>query len=375
MATGRIEKKNGSYRYIISAGKDPVTGKYKQIWRSGFKTRKEADEKMRAHLAELAGGYVPTRATVEQFLQQFITDHCKDMKPSARWTYEYTCQHYIVPIIGSVKLDKLDHPHIHQLYDTWSAKLAPSTVHRIHRVLRTALNYAVKKGYLVKSPMARVDTPERRAARRNTLTVQQARDVLAWLKDRRPGAYMACFLAIYTGMRRGEIAGLQWRDVDWDANVLHVRRTRMRTDGSEVIGTTKTEGSERDIVVAKLVMDELRLWREAQEAFCRLVQQPWDDAMFVVRLHDGSAPGPYIFAKGLKAALQKLGYPLVTFHDLRHTHATWLLESGVDLKVVSERLGHSSITVTADVYSHVTRKMQEQAVQKLHEMMEGGGDL
>ncbi|MFB5192760.1 site-specific integrase [Alicyclobacillus fastidiosus] len=371
MATGRIVKHGDTYRYIISVGRDPVTGKYKQIWRSGFKTKREADEKMRDHLHQLADGQVPVDQTLSQFLKKFVDDHCKGMKPSALWTYDYTCQHYIVPILGKVKLDKLSHSHIQQLYEAWNAKLAPSTVHRIHRVLRTALNYAVKQGYLVKSPMTRVDAPERRTPRRTILSVQQAKTMLTWLKQRRPGPYKACFLAIYTGMRCGEVAGLQWGDVEWDTNVLHVRRSRQRTKGEDIVGTPKTADSERDIVVPDMVMNELRLWYDAQRAFHRLVEMPWDESLYVVRLPDGEVPDPHIFARGVKVALTKLGLPIVTFHDLRHTHASWLLESGVDLKVVSQRLGHSSISVTADVYSHVTRRLQEDAVKKLENMMGG----
>ncbi|WP_206921880.1 tyrosine-type recombinase/integrase [Alicyclobacillus acidoterrestris] len=371
MATGRIIKHGDTYRYIISVGRDPVTGKYKQIWRAGFKTKREADEKMREHLSKLENGNVPVDLTVTQFLKQFINDHCRDMKPSARWTYEYTCEHYIEPHIGQIRLDKLSHVNIQNLYDKYNTTLASTTVHRIHRVLRTALNYAVKNGYLTKSPMERVNSPERRTRRRTVLSVQQAKTMLEWLKPRRPGAYRACFLAIYTGMRCGEVAGLQWHDIEWDSHVLHIRRARQRRGGKDIVGTPKTADSERDIVVPDMVMRELKLWYDAQKAFHRLAGEPWSDDMYVVRLPDGEVPDPHIFARGVKVALTKLDLPVVTFHDLRHTHATWLLESGVDLKVVSQRLGHSSIAVTADVYSHVTRRLQETAVKKLEDMMRG----
>lgn len=371
LATGRIIKEGSSYTYIISAGRDPLTGKYKQVWRRGFKTKKEADEKMRAHLNELDDGVVVTTLKVAEFLKLFVAEHCKGMKPSALWTYEYTCNHYIIPILGSIRLDKLSHTEIQLLYDAWNETLAPSTVHRIHRVLRTALNHAVKKGYLVKSPLARVDAPERRTPRRTVLSVSQAKEMLLWLKERRPGAYMACFLAVYTGMRRGEVAGLQWRDIDFERNIIHVRRTRDRRGTDDVIQTPKTEDSERDIVVSQLVVEELKLWNESQRIFSKMIQVPWDEEMYVVRLPNGDIPDPHIFDRGVKVALTTLGLPVVTFHDLRHTHATWLLESGVDLKVVSQRLGHSSITVTADVYSHVTHKLQEDAVNKLDKMING----
>lgn len=371
MASGRVTKEGkGKYRYVISAERDPVTGRYKQIWRRGFASKELADKAMREHLRQLEEGLMPSDITLDEFLGDFLKQHCKDMKPSASWTYTYTCSRYITPILGKVRLDKLSPGQIQQLYDTWSETLSPSTVHRIHRVLRTALNYAVKRGYLSRSPLLRVDSPERRTARRNTLSVQQAREMLSWLKQHRPGPYMACFLAIYSGMRRGEVAGLQWRDVEFDRNLIHVRRARDRRGREDIVQTPKTEDSERDLIVSSIVIDELKLWRQAQEIFCKMARIPWSDEMYVVRLPNGEIPDPHIFARGVKVALEHLGLPVVTFHDLRHTHATWLLESGVDLKVVSQRLGHSSITVTADVYSHVTHRLQSDAVDKLDRMID-----
>lgn len=274
--------------------------------------------------------------------------------------------HYILPDIGQISLARLTHMHIENLYRKRSDTLEPTTVHRIHRVLRTCLNRAVKWAYLDRSPMERVDSPENRSKQRNTITVSDARRMLEWLYPRRPVAYMACFLALYTGMRSGEVAGLKWKDVDFESQVLSVDRTRQRMNREDVLGPTKTDGSQRRIVVAPIVVETLRRWKMEQETFNR----DWNDELFVVSLIDGTTQAPDTFVKGVQAARKALGIPNMTFHDLRHTHATWLLESGVDLKVVSQRLGHSTITLTADTYAHVTDSMQRNAVEKLNTMME-----
>ena len=165
----------------------------------------------------------------------------------------------------------------------------------------------------------------------------------------------------------GEIAGLQWKDVDLDTGLIQLERTRYRPKGGQdFLGPPKTFGSRRRIVVTKEVVDELRRWKQSQQ---EIERESWTPESFVVRLPNAAPPSPVSFNNAIQIARKELGLPRVSFHGLRHTHATWLLESGVDLKVVSERLGHSSITVTADIYAHVTDALQREAMEKLQRMM------
>lgn len=369
MATGRIiERKNG-YGYVISAGRDPITGKYKQIWRTGFKTKTEAREKLRQHLNELDEGNVPTDITVAEWLERWLKEDCADMKPSTIKSYNNIVHHYLIPRIGKIRLDKLSHTDINRMYSHFLKNLSSVTVHKVHRALRTALNRAIKRGILKESPMKRVDTPDRKSPKRNTLNVRQAKEMLEWLKKKKYVAYYGAYLAIYGGLRLGEVCGLQWRDVEWETNTLFVRRARQRYQRKDVIIEPKTEDSIRDVVFPDFVMDELRGWMERLKHEAAVIDKPWNDEEFIIQMEGLKIPEPHVFAKGVKLALEDLDLPIVTFHDLRHTHATWLLESGVDLKTVSQRLGHSSITVTADVYSHVTRRMQKDAMDKLEKMI------
>nr|WP_242549359.1 IS1595 family transposase [Alicyclobacillus mali (ex Roth et al. 2021)] len=199
------------------------------------------------------------------------------------------------------------------------------------------------------------------------VTKSSAFRLLEWLREHRPTSYMAAYLAIHTGMRMGEIAGLQWRDIDLDTGLIQLERTRYRPKGGQdFLGPPKTFGSRRRIVVTREVVDELRRWKQSQQ---EIERESWTPESFVVRLPNSAPPSPASFNNAIQIARKELGLPPVSFHGLRHTHATWLLESGVDLKVVSERLGHSSITVTADIYAHVTDALQREAIEKLQRMM------
>lgn len=371
MTTGRLIKRKGKDGYVISLPPDPKTGKYKQIWRtSGFNSQKEARAAMLKHLAELDDSVINTRLTLEGFLEEWLERSAENLAERTLDTYRYTCEKYIIPEIGRVKLDDIKPGQIEKMYGRWKKTLQPSSVHRIHRVLRTALNRAVKWGYLPQSPMTRVDAPNGRIERRSTFSVQEALAVLDWLKERRPLPYLAVYLALYTGMRRAEISGLQWSDVDLKNGTVTIQRNRQRPGGVDIIGSTKTVGSKRTIPVTEKVVAMLRNIRREQQQHTILRGESWSEDTFVVRHPDGTIPDPNSFTHGLSFAVKALELPKVNFHDLRHTHATWLLESGVDLKVVSERLGHDSLSTTADIYAHVTQKMHRDAVDKLDALLE-----
>lgn len=370
MATGRVRKRGTGYTYVIELGRDPITGKYKQLWKGGFTSKKIADEAMRAHLHQIENGELSpdTKILLSDYLEEWIQRSGEKLSPRSQEIYQYTCEKYISPIIGTASLSKLKPIDIEKLYNHWQNQLQPSSVHRIHRVLKAALNRAVKWGYLKQSPMIQVDAPSGRIEKRNTLRMTEAIKALEWLQNRRPGTYMAVYLALFTGMRVSEVSGLQWRDIELEHRSISVVRTRQRPKGTDIVGPPKTEGSRRKIVVAENVAEWLSSWKQLQKDHTRMRGETWSDEAYVVRLLDGTIPDPHIFPRGLKKALTELDLPPVTFHDLRHTHATWLLESGVDLKVVSERLGHESISTTADIYSHVTYAMQEEAVKKLADL-------
>lgn len=376
MATGRIIKRNGKWAYVISLPYDPDTGKYPQRWRSGFETKKAADDAMRKDIALLDAGEVDHASiTLEEYLHEWLGTVGNLRAPRTSETYRYTIERWIIPQLGDVKLSKLDHRKIERMYRSIAAEgIAPSSVHRVHRVLRAALNRAVKRGLLSKSPMDQVDAPSNKIDRRETLSPDHAVRLLAYFDDRSPMMRMAAYLAIYTGMRRGELCGLTWGDVDWAHGVLRVIQSRQRRDGKDLVGGTKTAGSTRPIVVDDAVMSEVKKWRSFHEHHAQSRGLSLLSSDYVLRHLDGTVPDPATLSKDLLKAVRALELPRISFHDLRHTHATLLLQANVPLKVVSERLGHASIGTTANVYAHVTENMQRQAADKLGDILRNISD-
>ncbi|PWI56962.1 tyrosine-type recombinase/integrase [Sulfoacidibacillus thermotolerans] len=363
MTTGRVRKRGDKWGYIINMPYDPIRGNYPTIRKSGFQSKAQAFEAMTQAIAKIDSGEVAFAAMkVEEYLNEWLIQIQDKVAPRTLETYEDT-KKIISFYIGDLRLDKLDHFAIESMYEKLKAKeLAPSTIHRVHRVLRAALNRAVKRGIIKETPMKRVDSPSGKIERRNVLSVEQAHQLLNWLKDHRYLSYLGATIALHTGMRRGEICGLQWRDIDWERKIIRITRSRQRRKGKDFIGNPKTVGSIRPIPVDDDLIELLHVWYGA-------FPLPPIDMQFILAHPDGKPIDPMTLSRDVRIAVNKLNLPKVSFHDLRHTHATLLLQANVPLKIVSERLGHASIAMTADTYSHVTETMQQDATQRISDLL------
>lgn len=340
---------------------DPSTGRYPQKWKMGFLTKKEAQRALEAALAQADSEFLlGEKITVEEYLREWMAHSVVDRTAKrTEETYEGTLEKHLIPHLGAVRLHALKPHHIEQMYRTLSKTHAPATVHRIHRTLRAALNRAVKWGYLERSPLQRVDAPPLRYKKRNVLNAEQIHQCLDYLRSVSPTAHMAVFLAAHTGMRRGEVAGLRFSDLDWDKLSIRVQRSRQQRPVGELVGPTKTAGSHRTIVVGATVMETLAAWKEHLQHQAKTREEDWHEDNYVVSHPDGGYPSPDHFSQQLSKAVKRLGLPSVSFHDIRHSHATLLLEEDVSLKAISERLGHASINLTANLYAHVTPRIQK----------------
>ncbi len=370
--TGRTFKIGKKWAYRVNLGFDAEQGTYRFKKKQGFASKDEAQKAMAQAIQQLEQGAVDaSHLTVEAFLAEWLARAVEDrLAPKTLDTYTYVCTRFLIPAIGSLRLEQLSAKSIEALYDSLRGQIAPSSVHRVHRVLRTALNRAIKWGYLERSPMLRVEAPSASTPRRTPLEIGEVKRVIAWLDNRFPVSGLAAFLALYTGMRRGEICGLSWASVDWEARVLRVTCQRQRRGGKDIIRVTKTAGSVRAIPVDDRVMDRLRSWREEQQQQTALrPDDTWSDSAPVLRHRDGTVIDPNTITADFRDACRACGIRGVSFHDLRHTHATLLLLGHVPLKVVSERLGHASIAITANTYAHVTDTLQREAVDVLTRLM------
>ncbi len=364
MATGRVRKRGNTWGYIINLPYDPKRGNYPTIRKSGFSSKDKAFQAMTKTIAEIdSGEAIFATMKVDAYLKEWL-EQIKDKVSPRTWeTYQHVA-HTMSPFIGELRLDKLNHIAIETMYEKLKEKkLAASSIHRVHRVLRAALNRAVKRNIIRDTPMKRVDSPNGKIERRNVLSVEQSQLLLNWLEQHHKMSFLGATLALHTGMRRGEICGLEWRDIDWERKIIRITRSRQRRHRIDLIGDPKTAGSIRPIPVDDTVLHMLQIWYQS------FPLEPVD-TQFILAHFDGNPIDPMSLSRDIRRAVESLNLPKISFHDLRHTHATLLLQANVPLKIVSERLGHTSIAMTADTYSHVTETMQQDATQRISDLLQ-----
>jgi integrase len=343
------------------------------------KTRKEVQEKLKVALREQQQGTLVT--TPKQTLAQFLTDWLENsqkqsVRPRTYERYEELVRLHIVPVLGRCELQKLSAQHLQTFYAKKAGEgLSATTINHFHNVLHKALDTAVKWNLVARNVCDLVSPPRRKQYEVQPLTLEQVHKLLAVLE----GHYMEALfkLALATGLRRGELMGLKWQDINFDTGVLQVRRilsrvpTKMPGKGY-VEAEPKTQKSRRSIVIAPFALEALKLHRERQRGVKLKVGSAWQDHDYVFCTSIGTHLNPTRDMLGqLKSLLKKAGLPDIRFHDLRHSAATLLLSVGVHPKVVQEILGHSQIGITLDVYSHVLPSMQQDAINRLNAVIEG----
>ena len=341
-------------------------------------TRKEADAKLANLLAELAGGvFVETpKISVAEFLERWLGDYAKpNVSGKTFERYQEIVRLHLVPALGSIKLAALTPIVIQDYYARALSKgridgkggLSAQTVLHHHRVLRKALRQGVRWQILGRNVADAVTPPRVERREMTVLNEDQTAQLLAAARSSRLDIVIQ--LAVMTGLRRGEILALRWQDVDLDRGVAHVRRSLEQLRGGLNFKQPKTAKSRRTVALPPLAVEGLRRHRLEQKKERLAIGPAYQDQdLICARLH-GTPMDPSEATAGFARLIAGLDLPKVRLHDLRHGHATHLLAQGVHPKVVSERLGHSTIGITLDTYSHVMPGMQEEAAQRLDDAL------
>lgn len=366
---GHVRKRGKKWCAVVDIGTDPVTGKRKQKWLHGFRTKKEAE----AALAEFirrynVGEYIDNKGiAVAEYLDKWFHDYVEvKLAPRTQIRYLEIINNYFIPEFGHMKLSDLRPYHLQDHYSKAIENLSPSTVLYHHRVIHKALKMAVKWQYLVHNPADNVEPPRAKRKDFAILSAEQIDIVLQYLKEQNHVLYIPIVLAVMTGMRRGEICGLQWHDIDL-SGLIQIKHQLQRINGELILRETKTAGSRRPIALDDITIALLRQHRQAQKEN-RILFGPAYQAQnfdYVCTWPDGKLMDPDYITHAFPRILKILNLPSVRFHDLRHTSATMLLKAGINPKVVSERLGHTDIRITLNTYSHVLPDMQKEAAEKL----------
>jgi integrase len=322
--------------------------------------------------AQIADGLTieGTRTTLEDFMQQWLRTAKSSLRPNTWKQYSQIVRQHIIPDLGRIKLKDLRPDHIQSLYASkQEAGVGLHTIRLIHAVLHRAFAQALRWGLVTRNPADAVDRPKPGRKEMKALDAGQARVLLNAIEGERLEALY--YLAITTGLRQGELLGLRWSDLDWETGRLRVQRQLQRVPGEGLVfSEPKSNASRRLVKLGSTVLEKLHEHRERQEQERLLVGERWQKHELIFPSTIGTPMEPRNLFRQFKDLLKRAGLPDIRFHDLRHTAATLMFEQDVHPKVVQERLGHSTITLTLDTYSHVLPSMQEDAADKMDTLLQ-----
>ena len=372
---GSIRKrKDGRWEGRYTAGHNLETGK--PIYRNVLgKTQAEVKEKLKTAIQETQSlDFSKTgQYTVGQWMDVWYENYAKiKVRPSSHQTYKGYIENHIKPNIGDIPLEKLTTLDLQRLYKTLLANgrvdrleskgqpkgLSPKTVRNIHQILSSALKLAQEQRIILTNPAEGCALPKVEHREMKTLPVEQLQSFLREAKD--SGVFELYYLELATGLRRGELLGLKWEDIDLEHGDLRVRRQIARINGKVVEAPLKTKNAYRTLPLAE---DTISILKEQKK---KVGSSPW-----VFPSATGGPISPDSVLHMLHRVLKRAGLPQVRFHDLRHTFATLALQNGVDIKTVSGMLGHFSAGFTLDTYAHVTTSAQKAAANTMGKLLSG----
>jgi len=379
-----VKRYKNSYTIVLSLGVDPVTGRRKQQWISVKGSKKDAERKLGELLHQLDAGIFTKRSKLlfGDYLSQWLRDYCEaTLAPNTTQTYAWFIDRHIKPALGQIPLTQLRPEHLQHLYSDkltagrrdGTGSLGNRSVRYIHTTIHRALKSAVKLGMISRNPADAVDIPK--VAHREMHTMGEV-DIHIFLEYARSTPYYPLFyLALFSGMSRSELLALRWCDIDLLLCQVSVSRTLHQLHNREIIfQQPKTNKSRRLIALSPSTVAVLREHREIQEKLRQALGIPFSDDALVFCQPNGKPLLPDSVTQAWRNLAKQAGLSGVRLHDARHSHASLMLKQGVHPKIVQERLGHASIQITLDTYSHVAPGLQEAAAKGFDEMVSPKGE-
>lgn len=365
MAT--IIKRGKTFGYQIYLGIDK-DGKRLFDRKSGFKSKSEAKEAAQKREEELKNlDQVELKdITFGDFSKRWITLKEDSIRDNTFATYKERIRNHMIPYFGKMKLSDLKPMHIKEWHDKLKKQINRTTIQDVHKLMKRIVRDAVLWEVIAKNPFDLIKTPTSETKKMEIWEKEDVSYFLANIKD--DPLYIAFYLALTTGMRQSEILGLRWESVNFENRTISVTATLQKTSG-KIIENTKSKTSARNIQVSAEIIHELKKHRKEQKQKQLIAGTAWKHHDLVVSTGFGTP----IIARNLNRSFDRLKNKLkmkqITFHELRHSHATLLLKANIHPKIVSERLGHSTIKVTLDRYSHVIPNMQKEAADMIDQLL------
>lgn len=358
---GYIRKRGKTYSYTVDIGRDPLTGKRKQRTKSGFKTKKEAESALNELIYELDKGIwiQPQNVLFKDFANEWFSNHKFKLRDTTAEQYESKVKNYIVPFFGESKV--IDIKPIHaQAFSKYLLEqgLNHNTAHKAYSIAKMVFKHAVDLELITKNPLMNVSVIKQEKPAINTWSFEELEKFLSVAKTESNFYHNFFALAAYTGMRKGEVLGLRRLDIDFNNNRIVIKQSVKETKEGVSIGQLKTPSSYRQISIDAFIVSVLKEQINKNNEMKLKYGKDYKDNGLIFCYENGEPFRPSSLNRPFSRYSKLAELTQIRIHDLRHTHATLLLEMGVNPKVVADRLGHGSVKITLDTYSHTSLALQ-----------------
>lgn len=364
MAYGSITQRGDKYRVCFDYGIDR-NGRRVRKYRT-FDTKRDATRAFNEHKVKMDKGtqILSSEYTFAQWLDYWYKDIIlPQIEETTAYGYRGMIENYLKPQLGEIRLQKLTARDIQQYY-TWlmdEKKLSPNTVIKHHNLLTNTLNAAERQEYITKNPMRAVSPPKKRQREAKFYTPEQLGVLLAKAVGTR--LELPVFICAYLGLRRGELCGLRWSDVDLEHKTITIENTRTQAGKKEIEKGTKTASSTRTLSLPETLCDMLKAAKEHQQACRAEYKNAYDDNDYVVVMEDGRPFRPNYLSELFGKFLADNDLPKIVLHELRHTFASLSNQAGIPAYNIGKALGHSTPATTQKIYTHLLDQTHTQAVE------------
>lgn len=373
MSSIKRNKETGKWEFYFDLGKSPLTAKRKQIKRRGFNTRKEAVQEMVRLHSEMLESEITELDKIDykRYMEEWFEERKFQIEKST-WSVHHTYYKNIIePKLGHFKLQQLRPIHIQHFINRVVNEndYSERTIHLIYRIVSASLKKAEVLQLIKRNPAVGLTVPKIKRKEMKVWTLEEVNKFLTDAKavKRLTRCFIGFAIGVATGIRQGEVLGLRWRDIDYKNRIIYINQT-LTQDGTLKSGA-KTASGVRAIHIPESLIFLLKGHFKFIEKEKKNLKLSYQDNDLVVCKRNGEPMYPRNFRKEFYNLIEKLDLPKIRFQDLRHTHATILIQQNINVKLISERLGHSSVIVTLDTYSHVIPSMQQEVSDKLESIL------
>lgn len=381
MAGSIEERGKNKYRLTVSMGSGKNRKRYRRTVTCKNKT--QANKELAKFVAEIEGDNFiePSKVTFEAFAQKWLEEHAYDLAPATVQTYEGYLDK-IIPFFGSIKLSEIKPLQLLEFYSylgkDYKKKdgkpLSNNSIIKYHRLLKIMFGSAVKWNLIKENPVDKVDPPKYQKPKSNYYDEKEVKELIQSL-EKEPIKYVAAILlTIATGVRRGELMGLEWRHIDFKNNTITIEQANQYLSGKGIFTKEpKTESSIREIIVPKSTMATLKKHKNEERRKMFKLGELWEggelENSFVFTQWNGKPMHLDTIPNWFKKFQERKGLRRITFHQLRHTSATMLVNAGLNVQALSARLGHSNTSTTLNIYSHALKSADKVAAEKIDDIM------